>query len=74
MMTLLFMILMVWIFGKLIGVAFKAAGGISKVLFTLVFLPIALLGLVFVGLIKLAFPILAIVGLVTLIRTAGTKC
>lgn len=74
MMTLLFMILMVWIFGKLIGVAFKAAWGISKVLFTLVFLPITLLGLVFVGLIKLAFPILAIVGLVTLIRTAGTKC
>ena len=61
MMTLLFMILMVWIFGKLNGGAFIAAWGISKVLFTLVFLPITLLGLV-------------LVGLVTLGRTAGTKC
>lgn len=68
MMTLVFMILMVWIFGKLIKIAFKTAWGISKVLVTLVFLPVVLIGLVLIGLLKLAFPILAIVGLVTLAR------
>lgn len=66
MFTLLFGILMIWIFGKLLVLAFKATWGITKVLFTLVFLPVVLIGLVVGGLLSVAFPILIIVGLVSL--------
>lgn len=66
MLTLLFMILLFMVFGKLIGFAVKAAWGISKIVCTVVLLPLVLVGLVFAGLIGIAFPILLIVGLVAL--------
>ena len=66
MLTLLFIILMLIIFGKLIGVAVKAAWGISKIVCTVVLLPLFLIGLVFAGLIGIAFPILLVVGIVLL--------
>ena len=58
MLTLLFIIL--------IGFAFKATWGIFKVMTFLVFLPLILVGLVFGGLISIAFPILVVVGLANL--------
>ena len=66
MLNLLFTILMIMVFGKLIGFAIRAAWGISKVLVTLVFLPLILIGLG--GLIYLALPILIVVGLVALFK------
>ena len=66
MLTLLFIILMLIIFGKLIGFAVKAAWGISKIVCTVVLLPLFLIGLVFAGLIGIAFPILLVVGIVSL--------
>lgn len=68
MLNLLFAILMIMVFGKLIGFAIRAAWGISKVLITLVFLPLILIGLVLGGLIYLALPILIVVGLVALFK------
>ena len=68
MLYLLFTILMIMVFGKLIGFAIRAAWGISKVLVTLVFLPLILIGLVLGGLIYLALPILIVVGLVALFK------
>ena len=68
MLNLLFAILMIMVFVKLIGFAIRAAWGISKVLVTLVFLPLILIGLVLGGLIYLAFPILIVVGLVALFK------
>ncbi len=68
MLNLLFAILMIMVFGKLIGFAIRAAWGISKVLVTLVFLPLILIGLVLGGLIYLALPILIVVGLVALFK------
>ena len=68
MLNLLFAILMIMVFGKLIGFAIRAAWGISKVIVTLVFLPLILIGLVLGGLIYLAFPILLVVGLVALFK------
>ena len=67
MLTLLFIILMLIIFGKLIGFAMKAAWGITKIICTIVLLPLLLIGLVFAGLIGIAFPILLVVGIVSLI-------
>lgn len=63
MLTLLFIILFFGIFGRMIGFAFKATWGIFKVMTFLVFLPLILVGLVFGGLISIAFPILVVVGL-----------
>ena len=45
----------------------KAAWGISKILLTIVLLPVILIGLVVGGLIYLAFPILIVVGIVGLL-------
>ena len=67
MFTLLFIILMFLIFGKLIGFAVKAAWGISKIICTIVLLPLFLIGLVFAGLVGIALPILLVVGIVSFI-------
>ena len=66
MLTLLFVICMFGIFGKLIGLAFKMTWGIAKVLFTLVFLPVILVGLAMGGLLVVAFPLLIVGGIVSL--------
>ena len=58
---------MIWIFGKLFIFGVKAAGGISKLLLTVVFLPLILIGMVIGGLMSIAFPILIIVGIVALV-------
>ena len=67
MLELVFIILMFLIFGKLIIFAVKAAWGISKIVCTIVFLPLFLVGMVFAGLIGIALPILLVVGVVSLI-------
>lgn len=67
MLTLIFMILMVAIFGKMIGFAIKAAWGISKIICSIVLLPLFLVGLVLAGLIKIALPLLLIVGFISLL-------
>ena len=67
MLTLLFIILMFGIFGKMIGLAFRATWGITKVCFRLVFLPLVLIGLVLGGLIYIAIPLLVIAGIAMLV-------
>lgn len=69
MFTFLFTLLMLIIFGKLALFAFKATWGLAKILLAIVFLPIILIILFATGFVFLAFPILIIVGIVTLIRT-----
>ena len=67
MLTLVFIILMFLIFGKLIVFDLRAAWGISKIVCTIVLLPLFLVGMVFAGLIGIALPILLVVGIVSLI-------
>lgn len=67
MLTILFLILMIAVFGKLIWLAIRAAWGITKILFSIVFLPIVLIALAVSGLMVVALPILIIVGLVALL-------
>lgn len=43
MLTFLFFVLLFGIFGKLIWLAVKAAWGISKIVFSIVFLPVVVL-------------------------------
>lgn len=65
MFAVLFVILLFVVFGKLLVLSIKAAWGITKILFTLVCLPLILILLVIGGLIYIAFPILIIVGIVS---------
>lgn len=67
MLTLVFVILMFVVFGKLIGLAVRATWGITKVLFTIVFLPVILICMVVGGLISVALPILVVIGVLALI-------
>ena len=67
MLTLLFWVLMLITFGKILKFAIKAAWGITKILVSLVFLPFVLIFLVLQGLLILALPILLVVGVISLI-------
>ena len=67
MWTLLFIILLFMIFGKILVFAVKAAWSVSKILVSVVMLPAVLVFLVFFGLIKLALPLLLIVGIGSLL-------
>lgn len=71
MLSLLFTILLIVIFGKLLIFGVKAAWGISKLLVTVVLLPLTLIGLVIGGLLSLAFPILIVVGIIAVICSAN---
>ena len=70
MLTLLFAILMFVIFGKLLIFGIRVSWGITKILFTVVLLPIFLIGLVIAGFIYIAIPILVIIGLISLFSKA----
>ena len=67
MLTLLFIICFFAVFGKLLMFGIKAFWVISKLLLTIVLLPVILIGLVVGGLVYLAFPILIVVGIVGLL-------
>ena len=66
MLELLFSIMMIVIFGKLFIFSVKAAWGVTKILVTVVFLPLILIGLLVGGLVSIAFPILLVVGVFSL--------
>ncbi len=70
MMTVIFFVLFFMIFGKLVGFAFRATWSIVKVMLYIVFLPLILVGMVMGGLIYIAFPILLVVGLLSLFKAA----
>ena len=64
MWLLLFVILLLVIFGKLLSFALKAAWCITKILFSVVIFPLALIMLVAAGLMYVALPVLVIAGIV----------
>lgn len=68
MLTFLFFVLLFGIFGKLIWLAVKAAWGISKIVFSIVFLPVVVLVLFFSGLVYAALVLLVVIGIVSLIK------
>lgn len=73
-MIILFTILMISVFGNLLGFAVKATWGLAKVLITLVFFPIVLIGLVMAGALYIAIPVLIVAGIASLIpRLAGAN-
>ena len=67
MITLLFTLLMIAVFGRLLGFAIRMTWGILKVIGSLVILPALLIFVFIKGLFIIAFPVLAIIGLISLI-------
>ena len=66
MLTILFLIFLFGIFGKLFFFGIRAAWGISKFVLMVVFFPVLLIGMLIVGLVKLAFPLLLIFGVIAM--------
>ena len=66
MLGLIFWILMLVVFGNILIFAIKMTWGITKVVFSLILLPFTLVFMVLGGLLKLAFPLLAVIGLISL--------
>lgn len=67
MLGIIFWILFIMIFGRLILFAFKAAWGVTKVLFIIIIFPLVLVGMVVSGLLSLALPLLLVGGVVALV-------
>lgn len=67
MLTLIFIILLLSVVGSMVGLAFKAAWGITKVVFSVILLPVALIAMVICGLLPLALMILVIMAIVSFI-------
>jgi hypothetical protein len=67
MLMLIFVILMFGVFGKMIGFAFRATWGLTKVLVNLVLLPVFLIALVLAGLLYIAVPLLVIAAIVMMV-------
>ena len=62
MLTLLFLILMFSVFGKILHMAIKLTWGITKVVFTLIFLPFIVIGLAVAGFMYLSILVLIVAG------------
>lgn len=67
MLTIIFFVALVWVAWRMLIWGIKAAWGIAKILCTVLLLPLFLFGLVCVGLIYLAIPILIIAGIFALL-------
>lgn len=63
MLVSLFVIGMLLVFGRLCVFGFKVSWGILKILFSVVFLPVILIGMVISGFLSIAFPVLIVIGL-----------
>ena len=70
MLTLLFVILMIVVIGKIAILAMKDAWGITKVIFTVVLFPVFLIAMAVSGFMALAFIALVIGGLVAFVASA----
>lgn len=73
MLTIIFVVVLIWVAWKMPVLGVKAAWGIAKTICTVVLLPMFLFALVCVGLIYVAILILVFVGLILLIGRITTN-
>ncbi len=66
MLTFIFSILMIVVFGNIVAFAVKMAWGVSKIAINIVLLPVILIGMVLAGLFWLAIPLLVVIGVISL--------
>lgn len=68
MLTLIFIILMCGVFGKMIGLAVRASWGILKIVCSVIILPVVLIAMAVSGLVMFAIPILIVAGIVLIVK------
>lgn len=68
MLIILFVVLMIGVFGKLLVFAIKGAWGITKILFSIVFLPLVLIGIAISGFLYIAIIAVFVIGIISLIK------
>ena len=73
MLSLIITIFVLAIFGKIALLLLKGAWGLTKIFFTLFFLPLILIGLVLKGLAVIALPALIVFGVVALLSSSIIK-
>ena len=69
MLSLLFAICMIWFVGKFFVFGLRASWGIMKLLCTVIFFPVILIGMVIGGLMYIAFPLLIVGGIIALVTS-----
>ena len=69
MLSLLFAICMIWFVGNFFVFGLRASWGIMKLLLTVIFFPLILIGMVIGGLMYIAFPLLIIGGIIALVTS-----
>ena len=67
MLSIIFIIALIWVSWKLLVFGIKAAWGIAKILAAVVLFPLFIVGLACIGLLYVAIPILIIAGFIALI-------
>ncbi len=72
MFTVIFLILIITIFGKLLSLALRAAWGLTKIFFSIILLPLILVGLLFKGFVIFAVVGLIVAGVIALVGTVTT--
>ncbi len=70
MLNFIFTIMMAVVFGRLLAFSVRFAWGIGRVLVTLLFMPLLLIGLAVRGLMYIAIPVLILVGISGLLGTS----
>ena len=71
MLSVLFVICLIWFIGKFFIFGLKASWGIMKLLCTVVFFPVILIGMVVGGLLYIAFPVLIIGAIIALVDSCS---
>lgn len=67
MLTIAFSIALVWVTVKLLILGIKAAWSIAKILSVVIFFPLLLVGLLYLGFVYIAVPILLIALIITIV-------
>ena len=71
MLSVLFVICLIWFIGKFFIFGLKASWGIMKLLCTVVFFPVFLIGMVVGGMLYIAFPVLIIGAIIALVDSCS---
>lgn len=71
MLTLIFMVILFSVFGRLFIFGLKAAWGISKLIITVLFLPVVLIGMFLHGFVFLAIIALVVMGIASLVTNVA---
>ena len=69
MLSVLFVICLIWFVGKFFVCGLRASWGLIKLLLTVIFFPLILIGMVIGGLMYIAFPLLIVGGIIALVTS-----